>query len=98
VRVGDSLTSIARTFSTTPRSIAWWNRGPYPTLDPTSELYDPNRIEPGWTLVLIPGGTVDDASPPTPSPGPATTSPGVTALPTLLPSGGRADVRHGRPA
>src|SRR5204863_8946207 len=58
VRVGDSLTSIARTFSTTPRSIAWWNRGTYPALDPTSETYDPNRIEPGRTLVLIPGPTV----------------------------------------
>jgi hypothetical protein len=76
VRVGDSLTSIARAFSTTPRSIAWWNRGTYPTLDPTSGIYDPNRIEPGWILVLIPGTTVDDASPPTPSPGTATPSPG----------------------
>jgi peptidoglycan/xylan/chitin deacetylase (PgdA/CDA1 family) len=92
VRVGDSLTSIARTFSTTPRSIAWWNRGTYPSLDPTSEIYDPNRIEPGWTLVFIPGATVDEASPPTPSPGPATPSPGATLLPTLSPSGGLATV------
>ncbi|HYN68797.1 MAG TPA: polysaccharide deacetylase family protein [Candidatus Eisenbacteria bacterium] len=92
VRVGDSLTSIARAFSTTPRSIAWWNRGTYPTLDPTSEVYDPNRIEPGWTLVLIPGVTVDDASPPTASPAPATPMPGATVLPTLPPSGGLATV------
>ena len=92
VRVGDSLTSIAGTFSTTPRSIAWWNRGAYPTLDPTSEVYDPNRIEPGWTLVLIPGRTVDEASPPTPSPAAATPSPGTTLVPTLPPSGGLATV------
>ena len=92
VRVGDSLTSIAGTFSTTPRSIAWWNRGAYPTLDPTSEVYDPNRIEPGWTLVLIPGKTVDEASPPTPSPAPPTASPGATLVPTLPPSGGVATV------
>ena len=74
VRPGDSLGSIARTFATTARSLAWWNRGTYPSLDPESGAYDPNHIEPGWTLVVIPGIIVDDLHPPTPSPGLATPS------------------------
>lgn len=82
VRVGDSLNSIARTFSTTARSIAWWNRGTYPNLDPTSSGYDPGHIEPGWVLVVLPGTTVDDANPPTPSPGPP------TPIPTIAPTSG----------
>lgn len=85
VKPGDSLGSIARAFNTTPRSLAWWNRGTYPTLDPESETYAPNHIEPGWTLVLIPGVVVDDASPPSPSPGSSTPS-------TPFPSGSTAGV------
>jgi hypothetical protein len=79
VKPGDSLTSIARVFRTTNRSIAWWNRGTYPSLDPESATYEPDRIEVGWTLVLIPGAVVDDANPPTPSPGPATPTPAAPA-------------------
>lgn len=75
VRPADTLTSIAKAYRTTGRSIAWWNRGTYPSLDPESATYEPNRIEVGWTLVLIPGAVVDDTNPPTPSPGPATPSP-----------------------
>ena len=82
VGAGDSLTSIARAFGTTPRSLAWWNRGTYPTLDPESEAYDPNHIEPGWTLVLIPGVTVDDANPPSPSPGAPTPTVGPSGTPS----------------
>jgi len=82
VRSGDTLTSIARKFSTTARSIAWWNRGTYPSLDPESEAYDPNRLEVGWTLVLIPGAVVDDTNPPTPSPGPTGTPPPATSTAT----------------
>jgi peptidoglycan/xylan/chitin deacetylase (PgdA/CDA1 family) len=78
VRSGDSLNSIARTYGTTARSIAWWNRGTYPSLDPESDAYDPNRLEVGWTLVLIPGAVVDDNNPPTPSPGPTGTEPAVS--------------------
>ena len=74
VQRGDTLTLIARTYRTTPRSIAWWNRGSYPTLDPESAKYNPNSIQPGWTLVVIPGTVVDDANPPTPSPAPAGSS------------------------
>lgn len=74
VRSGDTLNSIARQFATTARSIAWWNRGTYPSLDPESEAYNPDRLELGWVLVLIPGQVVDDANPPTPSPGPSDTT------------------------
>jgi len=57
---GDSLTSIARRFGTSGRSIAFWNRGTYPSLDPDSARYAPNRIKVGWTLVLIPGVKLTD--------------------------------------
>lgn len=73
VRSGDTLNSIAREFLTTARSIAWWNRGAYPSLDPESEDYEPNHLEIGWRLVLIPGVVVDENNPPTPSPGPSAT-------------------------
>ena len=79
VRPGDTLTSIAKAYRTTGRSIAWWNRGTYPSLDPEAATYEPDRIEVGWTLVLIPGAVVDDTNPPTPSPGPATASPAQSA-------------------
>jgi hypothetical protein len=84
VKAGDSLNTIAHRYNTTGRSIAWWNRGTYPSLDPEAgPNYSPGHIELGWVLVLIPGVTVDDANPPTPSPGPptpaATESPAPTA-------------------
>ena len=66
---GDNLVSIARRFRTTGRSIAYWNRATYPSLDPDSPTYSPNRIEVGWTLALIPGVEVnpDDLPEPTAS-------------------------------
>jgi peptidoglycan/xylan/chitin deacetylase (PgdA/CDA1 family) len=104
VRSGDTLTSIARQFDTTPRSIAFWNRDAYPTLDPDSEAYAPDRIALGWTLVLVPGTIYDDDARPTPAPTPAGTpaatpgqptpgaspSPIVTPVPT--PAGGSSTV------
>lgn len=66
VKPGDTLTSIARRFDTDGRSIAWWNRGFYPSLDPESPDYDPNTIRVGWDLVIIPDVIVDDENPPTP--------------------------------
>lgn len=84
VQQGDTLTSIARAFRTTARSIAWWNRGTYPSLDPESPAYDPNAIKPGWVLAILPGTTVDEENPPSPSPGPPTPEP--SAIPTLGPS------------
>jgi hypothetical protein len=87
VRAGDSLGSIARAFATTARSIAWWNRGTYPNLDPESAAYDPGHIEPGWVLVLMSDAVVDDLNPPTPSPAPPTPSPGPpTPEPSVGPS------------
>jgi hypothetical protein len=56
---GDNLVSIARRFKTTGRSIAYWNRTTYPSLDPDSSTYSPNRIEVGWKLALIPGVEVN---------------------------------------
>jgi len=82
VQSGDSLTSISRAFRTTARSIAWWNRGTYPSLDPESSAYDPNSIKPGWVLAILPGMTVDDENPPSPSPGPATPSPDPSDQPS----------------
>ena len=70
VKSGDSLNSIAKRFRTTGRSIAWWNRGAYPSLDPESDKYDPNTIRVGWILVVLPDTVVDEENPPTPSPGP----------------------------
>ena len=75
VRSGDSLNSIAKKFRTTARSIAWWNRGTYPRLDPESPKYDPNTIRVGWVLVVLPDTVVDDENPPSPSPGPQTPEP-----------------------
>jgi len=75
VRAGESLISIARLFGTTARSIAYWNRDRYPSLDPDSTTYEPNRIEVGWTLRLIPTAVVDEDELPAPTPSP-------TAAPT----------------
>ncbi len=86
VRPGDTLFSIARDFSTTARSIAWWNRGTYPSLDPESDGYDPGHIEIGWVFAILPGAVVDDLKPPTPSPGPPTPTPGATVAPTSGPT------------
>ena len=82
VKAGDSLNTIAHAYKTTARSIAWWNRGTYPGLDPEAgPNYSPGHIELGWVLVLIPGVKVDDNNPPTPSPGPRTPAPTLTPSP-----------------
>lgn len=75
VRARDSLTSIARLFGTTARSIAFWNRARYPSLDPDSDAYEPDRIEVGWTLLVIPTEVVDEDELPDPTP-PPTLTPG----------------------
>lgn len=74
VKPGDSLTSIARLFGTTARSIAYWNRARYPSLDPDSSTYEPNRIVAGWTLQLIPTAVVDEDELPDSSPTPEPSS------------------------
>ncbi len=55
VRPNDTLIALARRFGTTLRSIAYWNRDTYPSLDPESPGYSPNRLEVGWVLRILPG-------------------------------------------
>lgn len=98
VRGGDTLIALAKRFETTPESLAYWNRARYPSLDPESPAYRPDRIEVGWQLSYIPGAVVDPenlppaSSPPPDDPGPvASTGP----FPTLPPDGGAALVDRG---
>jgi Tfp pilus assembly protein FimV len=75
---GDSLLTIAKRFKTTGRSIAYWNRGTYASLDPESADYDPDRLQVGWVLRILPGqvyeqpldagDTPEPTAPPTASP------------------------------
>jgi hypothetical protein len=51
---GDTLTSIAKHFHTSPRSLAYWNRDRYPTLDPESAKYQPDNLKTGWVLRVMP--------------------------------------------
>jgi peptidoglycan/xylan/chitin deacetylase (PgdA/CDA1 family) len=107
VEPGDTLSSIAREFRTTARSIAWWNRGAYPSLDPQSGGYNPNSLKVGWALRLLPDTIVDDSNPPpvgqgpgsTPSPTrpPAAPTPGPSSQPTTPPTSGApaVAVSHG---
>jgi len=82
VRSGDTLTSIAREQGTTARSIAFWNRQRYPSLDPDAPTYSPNRIEVGWELLLVPNVELD----PEDLPEPSSPSPGSSAA-SASPSG-----------
>ena len=52
---GDTLTRIARKYGTSGRSIAYWNRDEYPSLDPESPRYNPNELQRGWVLKVLPG-------------------------------------------
>ena len=85
------MTSIARLYGTTARSIAYWNRDRYPSLDPDSTTYEPNRIEVGWMLRLTPTEVVDEdelpepTPSPTPSPVPSTTPASPAASTASLP-------------
>jgi hypothetical protein len=76
VRRGDTLTSIAIRFHTSPRSLAYWNRTRYPTLDPESPKYAPDDVKVGWVLELMPG---QEYSPP---PGDGETGIDVTPSPS----------------
>lgn len=64
VQKGDTLNSIARKFRTTARSMAWWNRGAHPSLDPESASYNPNNLKVGWVLRVLPDSVVDEDNPP----------------------------------
>jgi hypothetical protein len=78
VRTGDTLTSIARRFRTTPRSIAYWNRDRYKSLDPESSKYAPNKLQLGWVLIVIPGVVYA----PSPAPQATDAGPDLTPAPT----------------
>lgn len=60
VKSGDTLVAIARAHGTTSRSLAFWNRTKYPSLDPDSAEYAPDRIKVGWVLLLIPDVEIDE--------------------------------------
>ena len=98
VRGGDTLIALATRFETTPESLAYWNRARYPSLDPDSPAYRPDRIEVGWQLSYIPGAVVDPENLP-PASGSPTDEPGRVAslgpYPTLPPDGGAALVDRG---
>lgn len=76
VRSGDTLTSIAKRFHTSPRSISYWNRARYGTLDPESPKYAPDNLQAGWVLQVMPG---QEYSPP---PGDGETGIDVTPSPS----------------
>ncbi len=104
VKAGDSLTRIASQLRTSARSIAYWNRAAYPSLDPESGAYAPDRIAVGWQLQVIPGAEVDeDALPGTGTAGPGSAGPASPtpsgAGPVVSPPAGVARastvVRHG---
>lgn len=96
VKRGDTLTSIARRFSTSPQSIGYWNRAAYPTLDPDSTKYDPNKVEVGWRLLITPGVVLDEAPEPSGSPQ-ASAEPALVLPPaaTPPPDGSGLLVTHG---
>jgi len=98
VRGGDTLITLARRFETTPESLAYWNRARYPSLDPESAGYRPDRIEVGWRLTYLPGAVVDPENLP-PASGPPAADPGAVAsagpFPTLPPDGGAVLVARG---
>jgi peptidoglycan/xylan/chitin deacetylase (PgdA/CDA1 family) len=60
VAPGETLTAIARRYGTSVFSLSVWNRARYPTLDPLSEAYAPDRVQVGWRLELIPGSEADE--------------------------------------
>lgn len=60
VKASDTLDSIALAHGTTARSIAFWNRSGYPSLDPDSAAYAPDRIKIGWVLLLVPDIEIDE--------------------------------------
>ena len=95
VQRGDTLLALAARFATSARSLAYWNRARYPTLDPDSAAYAPDRVEVGWTLVYLPGQVVDAESLPSAasaSPGPAGS---IEPFPVLPADGHALLVTHG---
>ena len=63
VKAGENLTSIALRYKTHPRSVAYWNRDSYPSLDFESPTYKPDHVEVGWRLRILPGVILADPLP-----------------------------------
>ena len=80
VRPADTLLSIAKRFPTTGRSLAYWNRATYKTLDPDSPGDAPDTIQVGWKLRYVPGQTTDGED--------EMASPDVQASPSDRPTSG----------
>jgi LysM domain len=94
VRAGDTLAALAARFGTTVDSLAYWNRARYPTLDPASRAYAPNRIEIGWRLDYMPGQVVDPENPP-PAAIPSGPVGSLEPFPVLPADGSAILVTHG---
>jgi hypothetical protein len=71
VKTGDTLEKVAKRYHTSVRSISYWNRATYPSLDPESSHYKPNDIKVGWTLQIIPNKEIDPENLPPPSGAPS---------------------------
>jgi LysM domain len=82
VAPGETLVAIARRYGTTGRSIAYWNRLRYPSLDPDSRRYKPDYLLVGWSLDIIPNHEVDPEDLPD---GPETAAPSPSLDPEDLP-------------
>jgi LysM domain len=82
VAPGESLVKIAERYGTSGRSIAYWNRLRYPSLDPDSRHYRPDHLVVGWSLDIIPNHEVDPEDLPGES---ATPAPGSSIDPEDLP-------------
>ncbi len=93
---GDSLTSIARRFKTTALSISFWNRDRYPSLDPDGKSYQPNKIDIGWKLSILPNITAEEAPAPSGHSTPVPLSSGSRPpAPTPLPDGSSLLISNG---
>ncbi len=84
---GDSLTSLATRFRTTPRSIAYWNRETYRTLDPESDRYDPDLLQAGWVLRILRGQVYQEPMGPGDSPDSTATPDAGSPSPSVEASG-----------
>ncbi len=78
VRANDSLVNLGHRYQTTGRSIAYWNRKAYPSLDPDKPTYNPNHLEIGWRLTIYPGLTDNDGN--------GQADPSATPVPPVAPS------------
>jgi len=85
IKKGDTLSKIAKKYKTDANSISYWNRVTYPSLDPESSKYRPDKLEVGWILMILPSQKVDPEDLPTLSPRP-TPTPRATPVPSASPS------------